>query len=109
MTKKLGATTGNIAVDMVYAAIIFYKRSNKKTNVVNLSTTYWSLFKSYMLRQGMQDIKDQVQFKNLLVRKGNSFMTEHLKCEFEETEVQKAYKKYPHDGAERNNPPFQYE
>ena len=76
--------TGNIAVDMVYAAMKHYSGRRRIKKVI-LSYSYWKLFKNYMLRQESADlveIRTEIQFNNVLICRGSIFMWEHLKCEF---------------------------
>lgn len=85
--KKMNKTTGNVAIDMIYAALQHYKKKGRKVITVNLNSQYWRLFSVYMRKQDKSLIFDDdgIQFNNVLIRKGHRFMSTHLECEFEKS------------------------
>lgn len=80
-------STGNPAIDMIYAALQHYKKQGRKVITVNLSTQYWRLFSVYMRKQKPDLVLDDdgLQFNNVLIRKGHRFMHQQLECEFEKS------------------------
>ena len=79
------STTGNIAIDMIYAALQHYKKKERTVKTVNLSSQYWRLFTIYMRKQKSDLILDDdgLQFNNVLIRKGHRFQHQAVECEFE--------------------------
>lgn len=67
--------TGNVAMDMLSAAILQYAKAFRKIKVANLSSGYWKIFKTFMEVHAPElDIpKEGIQFNNILVRKGSMF------------------------------------
>lgn len=81
INKKKGST-GNVAADMVFAAMEHYKKYHRLVKTVDLSPSYWRIFKSFMDKQGKPDIPNEgIQFNNVLIRKGSMFQRDAVKCE----------------------------
>lgn len=74
-----GVNTGNIAADMIYAAIQHYKRHARTIKEVRLSHSYWKIFKYYVEKKKPELVLNDgaIQFNNLLVVKGTRFMREN--------------------------------
>lgn len=79
----LKITTGNVAVDMIGAALAHYKQYNRTVKIVNLSKSYWRIFTSYMQLQAPElEIPDEgIQFNNVLIRRGTRFQVAAVECE----------------------------
>lgn len=79
------SSTGNIAIDMIYAALQHYKANGRKVITVNLSSQYWRLFSIYMRKQNPDLILDYdgLYFNNVLIRKGHRFQHQAIECELE--------------------------
>jgi len=75
--------TGNIAADSVYAAMRHYKNFGRTVKTVNLSKSYWGIFLVFIREEKPElEISDEgIQFNNVLIRKGHSFMKQNLECE----------------------------
>ncbi len=76
-------STGNVAADMVGAALAHYKKHNRLVKIVNLSHSYWRIFMAFMERQApdMEIPKEGIQFNNVLIRKGTMFQRSAVECE----------------------------
>lgn len=81
----MNKTTGNVCIDMIYAALQHYKKFGRKIKTVSLNKSHWRLFSEYMKReQNLIEVRDDgVQFKNVLIRKGTRFQTKIAEFELE--------------------------
>ena len=82
INKKKGST-GNVAADMIFAALEHYKKYHRSVKIVDLSGSYWRIFKSFMNKQApeMEIPTEGIQFNNVLIRKGSMFQRDAIKCE----------------------------
>lgn len=78
--------TGNVAVDMIAAAMAHYKKHNRLVKTVNLSHSYWRIFNVFMKEENPElEIPDEgIQFNNVLIRKGTMFQRLGVECELYE-------------------------
>lgn len=74
----------NLTVDMLVAAIKHYKVRGRRIKSITVHPLYWNLFKEYM-NVNAEDIKfdDEIQFRNVLLRKGSKKQTERLEIELQ--------------------------
>lgn len=65
----------NVAIDMVSACLAHYKKFNRPVETITLSQGLFEKWKSGMLeRKPDLEIHDQMDFRDVTVRKGSIFM-----------------------------------
>ncbi len=81
--KTIKGTTGNVAVDMIGAALAHYRQGGRTVRIVNLSKSYWRIFTAYMSWQApeLEIPKEGIQFNNVLIRRGTLFQVSAIECE----------------------------
>lgn len=82
MNQPVKSLTGNIAVDAVGACIAHYKGFGKRVKVITLSRKWWTAFERYAKENRPDfEFKNEIEFKNVILRKGSAFMLKNLVVE----------------------------
>lgn len=79
------ANKRNVVADTIAAAYEFYAKQNRFIKTVELDKLRWGIFKAYMGRMIPDEIRDEVKFQDISVKKGSTMQVVPMRFYFEKS------------------------
>jgi hypothetical protein len=81
------AMTGNMPADMIFACLAHHKAMRLKIKEIRLRPNWWETFLEFLKdkspEMNIHNSCDQVEFKNVTIKKGHSFMKENMEFDIQ--------------------------